>query len=165
MGTDIHCFPEYMPEGNEVWRSLCGEFHVARDYDIFGKMAGVRGGTPLFPARGIPRDISSDGVDAGFIFVDDFRAAPEFRTSFALANQFVSEGRSFWLNEHRAAYADLDFYSHSWLLRHEYRAVLDAERAPGLQPIDASYWALLAALDEIEQRSKSRTRLVFWFDN
>ena len=81
MGTDIHLFIEYMVgDGDRQERSslTAGEFHLWRDYDLFGALAGVRGGEPLIPGRGFPDDASRDVGWAYYWVVDAVRQATAY---------------------------------------------------------------------------------------
>jgi len=58
MGTDIHAFIEDNPFGNGF--SLFAELNLSRDYNLFGRLAGIRGGCAVFETRGLPKDISCE---------------------------------------------------------------------------------------------------------
>lgn len=56
MGCDIHLHQEVKVSGK--WEHY-GCPSIDRSYDLFGKMAGVRGdGPPVAPVRGLPKDIT-----------------------------------------------------------------------------------------------------------
>mgnify|MGYP001578519903 CR=1 FL=1 len=60
MGCDIHTFVEYKLWNDGGMRTGC-EIWVARDYTLFGLMAGVRGSDlPDVPPRGIPDGLSDE---------------------------------------------------------------------------------------------------------
>lgn len=63
MGCDIHIYPEYYSkkdladEPEKVFvHSICSDYSVGRSYELFGIMAGVRGGDSdcIAPPRGLP---------------------------------------------------------------------------------------------------------------
>ncbi len=73
MGCDIHAFIEYGRKGGG-WETFgwC-QMNPGRDYEVFGRLADIRGGTSVIgPPRGVPEDISfktnvdlrDDGSDA-----------------------------------------------------------------------------------------------------
>ena len=55
MGTDIHAYLEVQIDGRWVCHS---QPRIKRDCEVFGHIAGVRGGTPIVEPRGLPVDIS-----------------------------------------------------------------------------------------------------------
>lgn len=57
MGSDVHAFLEVKVEGQ--WHHF-GEIGISRNYEIFERMAGVRGeeSKALVPPRGFPKDAS-----------------------------------------------------------------------------------------------------------
>lgn len=63
MGCDIHAFIEYRSDSqekryDESWWSFGGEFHLDRDYEAFGNLAGVRqDDRPHISPRGLPTDL------------------------------------------------------------------------------------------------------------
>jgi hypothetical protein len=57
MGCDIHLHTEVKIGGQ--WHHYSAP-EIDRDYTLFGKMAGVRGGgDPIAPPRGLPADVSA----------------------------------------------------------------------------------------------------------
>lgn len=165
MGADIHAYPEFAYLGREerVWGSLCGQFSLSRDYDLFGKIAGIRGGQAMVPLRGLPTDMGFEAHDDCFELVEDYNLNPDFRVSREQAAQLVAEGRTSWSNESQVAIVNVDWHSFTWLASQELRKVLEAPRTIDYR-IGGSWWALLAMLEEIE-RHECETRLVVWFDN
>ncbi len=54
MGCDIHLFTEIKVGGKWITHSVC---HVPRNYELFGKMAGVRSDAkPIAAPKGMPED-------------------------------------------------------------------------------------------------------------
>lgn len=66
MGCDIHAVVEYRdPRSSNAyrreWGSLIKDFWEPRDYQLFGRLAGVRSSeVPVAPPRGFPADASGD---------------------------------------------------------------------------------------------------------
>lgn len=68
MGCDIHAYAEakmfgrWIPMGKIVkdhrGQIMVGYVYEGRNYSLFGKLAGVRGGDILIEPRGIPEDVS-----------------------------------------------------------------------------------------------------------
>ena len=163
MGTDIHVYPEFHYEGKPDWESLSGQFHLARDYNLF-KRLGVRGGEPMFPLKGLPSDLGDEAREDCFVDVEDHRDHPDWRLSRDHAERLVAEGRTFWSNENQVQIADLDWHSFTWLTTNEFREVVAARIDSDDAEIDPCYLALVAAMDELE-RHNCVGRLVLWFDN
>lgn len=160
MGADIHVYPEYeVREG--YWGGLCGRSNPGRDYDLFGKIAGVRRDGQMFDPRGFPGDAGYIAKGDNHIFIHkdggEGYATPED------AERWVTSGISHYTDETKRWVTDPDAHSHTWLTPAEFRAVLEAPREGGWS-IDEPYWGLLAMIEEIERRGK-RARLVIWFDN
>ncbi|MGH2613169.1 MAG: hypothetical protein ACRDFB_09020 [Rhabdochlamydiaceae bacterium] len=61
MGCDIHMYVEYQRKDTDrpkYWSSFGSRINPGRDYDLFGKLASVRGGTALIEPRGLPEHIT-----------------------------------------------------------------------------------------------------------
>lgn len=55
MGCDVHLFTEIKIGGKWCTHSVC---NVLRNYDLFGKMAGVRSNVPpIAESKGLPEDV------------------------------------------------------------------------------------------------------------
>jgi hypothetical protein len=69
MGTDIHAYLEVQIDGRWVCHS---QPRIKRNYELFGRIAGIGGAAPIIEPRGLPSDISEitrieyehDGADA-----------------------------------------------------------------------------------------------------
>lgn len=58
MGCDITACAEIKLRGSDEW-IFYKEIDIGRDYELFSKMAGVRGGQePISSDKGLPKDIS-----------------------------------------------------------------------------------------------------------
>lgn len=58
MGCDIHGGIEWRSNPDASWFTHCILKGMGRDYELFGKLAGVRGGGCLVEPRGFPDDAS-----------------------------------------------------------------------------------------------------------
>jgi hypothetical protein len=165
MGCDIHAFAEYAEKGRDTpyWMTVGAEMNMGRDYDLFTKLAGVRGpdAHALLPVRGRPDPCSLTVKWADEKFVSD-EADGESCTR-ENAESWVASGCSRWTDDRKVAVTDPDNHTHSWCTVEEYRRVLSAERPHGWE-VAAPYFAVLAMLEELERRGCD-ARLVFWFDN
>lgn len=166
MGCDIHAYIEYTERerSEPYWSTVGGRINMGRDYDLFAKMAGVRDydGKAMFEPRGLPETTSLTVLWDNQLYVADDVEGDEYCTR-AQAESWVSNGCSKWLRDDKSAVSQPDWHSHSWLTTAEYRTVLEAPRPNGWG-IDPAYFAVLAALEELERRN-CNARLIFWFDN
>lgn len=162
MGADIHAYPEYTETGLNGWLGF-GRLSLRRDYDLFAKLAGVRGSGQMVPSRGMPVDASLATRWDNQLYVSDGDPDGEGNCSKASAERWVSDGSSRWVDERKVNVTHPDWHSHSYCSPRELREVLEAVR-PKVWSIDVQYWAVLAMLDEVERRGGT-SRLVFWFDN
>jgi hypothetical protein len=87
VGADIHAFVEYKVD--KEYFSLA-EINFGRNYELFGLLAGVRGGEPLFDPKGSPTDMSWDYGSALRTYGEDAHSA-----SFLTADEF-SEVAQAW---------------------------------------------------------------------
>ena len=62
MGCDIHAYIEYEAPG-EDWITCFCSLHLDRNYSLFAALAGVRGGFPKIPPRGMPKNTSLEVAD------------------------------------------------------------------------------------------------------
>lgn len=175
MGADIHCYIEHGRrrkdhdgEGEKVhWSSFnYSGLNPGRHYEIFGALAGVRcSENQMFELRGLPDDVSYGAASDNQLYVvadDDPSAEHEKFASRSNAESWVnSSWGSRWVNDEKTIVTHPDWHSHSWLTPAEWRQVIEAEYpyAP-----DDEYFALAAAMEELEQRG-NEVRIVFWFDN
>lgn len=160
MGCDIHMYAEYAKAGDaEHWRDFGGHINPGRDYGLFAKLAGVRGEGAMFPVRGVPSGLSYEAQGDNAFFVTDSKG--DRYVSRDTAQGWVDRGISQWTDDRECFVTDPDNHTHSWVTPAELRQALEA---PGPWPHGDEYWALLAALEELERRGNT-ARVVFWFDN
>lgn len=167
MGCDIHVFMEYRdPHGwdKDRWQCFGGSLHVSRDYGLFSRLAGVRGGDAIIPFRPLPPDLSYE-ADRGYYrtvvpdiaYQDNNRDATVSSTK---AQEWLSRG---WSVQHPTKTAKIS--SPDW---HNARsASLDdwhkATHIRGRQK-DAMLEAMYGAGKRLEKMGCD-VRIVFWFDN
>jgi hypothetical protein len=61
MGCDIHLCIERLQPGSDTWITFAKGITLSRNYQVFGRLAGVRGETvPVIQPRGFPEDAWSD---------------------------------------------------------------------------------------------------------
>jgi hypothetical protein len=163
MGCDIHGYIEYdnwTSHDGVVHRSCFGENLGSRDYKMFGLLAGVRRGSPIYPPRGLPENLSFDVKSAFHLFIidDDGNDGEGFVTR-KKAEEWVSQGYSKYLDDKYITYPD--WHTPSWLTSKEYEDVLRArEEDTEYGTVDQEWYAILAAM-----KSLKNARFVFWFDN
>ena len=129
MGCDIHPHIEYRAVGEEHWYCFA-EPTIGRDYDLFGLLAGVRGGPPLYQPRGRVRDPSMCvEIDDTLRVLDD----KDYREQVGCCR--MSEAKKWtsgegiwhtrWVEGSDTTIYHVDHHSHSWLTLHELREVQD----------------------------------------
>ncbi len=162
MGCDIHIYPEYQIHGG--WSSLATNVNPGRDYELFTKLAGVRGDPKeaLIPPRGVPADRSLMTKWGDELFINDETVNSEGCCSRASAERWVAQDISQWVDDRKASVTDPDHHTRSWLSTAEFRQALESPSAYGEPRVE--YWGLLAMLEEVQRRGHE-TRIVFWFDN
>lgn len=180
MGADIHLYLEHSAKepsqsGKRHWCGVGGRINPGRDYDLFAKIAGVRdyseeGSKKLFEPRGVPDDLGWEAAGDNRLKVIPDGEECSYETGYREVNRSRAESwvqyGSYWmpLGENPEYWAsDPDNHSHTWLTPAEFRQVLEAPR-PSDWGIDAEYWALLAAAEELERRDRE-VRFVIWFDS
>jgi hypothetical protein len=135
-----------------------------RDYGVFESLAGVRGESKnsVSPPRGYPEDASYAAQEDYWVYLGPETSEWANRDK---AEGWVVRGESRWRDESKRWVSHPDYHSHSWLTLAEFRKALNAcsELEQFYKP-DAEYWAVIAAMEELEKRGK-QTRIVFWFDN
>lgn len=162
MGCDIHAYAEYRKKGQSQWNGFGGRINPGRDYDLFGKLADVRGGPALIEPRGIPSDLAWEACGDYHMLISDEHEGDGW-CSTAKAQEWVAAGLSKIVerNGRPDKVTDPDAHSASWLTADEFEAALNA---PARWPHGDEYFALLAAMRDLEKRQND-VRLVFWFDN
>ena len=166
MGADIHGYIEYSKDGSK-WDSWASRIHLSRRYGIFGILAGVRSGvTPMFPLRGIPRDLSWDVIHDYYeppVKLADLsgheRAEVETYKQALLAGA-KSAQRDIHEVRDLVFLANQDWHSPGWLWCEEYNQLLEKldEKPP-------CYVAVAHAMRGLEAGGAYSVRFVFWFDN
>jgi len=164
MGADIHMYAEYKPRGYGQWLTFGGRINPGRSYRLFARLANVRGGGAMFPVRGMPADAAYEAL-----WDDRFYISTEPSESYVapeVAEQWVHDGVSSYAPKADGTpgwVTNPDWHSHSWLTASELAEVY--ESFTDEDPIPVEYYALLAALRELETRADAEARVVFWFDN
>ena len=170
MGCDIHCYMEYVAPMTDDpsqywWHSFGGQIRPGRNYHLFGKLAEVRGGTAIFPPRGIPKDdLGSAARDDYYYFVTS-TPGDECVTK-EKAEAWVKIGQAEWRDDKQHFVSNPDWHSASWLTTAELLKVLEGE------DLNLEWEAIKNTLLFFEQAGQflpcgrgCRARLVFWFDN
>lgn len=159
MGCDIHCYIEYKKPTDPRWRDFGKRINPGRYYELFEKLAGVRGSDePEVHPRGFPPDSASEASGDYWLYVSDAEDSDssEGCCSKARADQYVSNG-CVWRNEEKQWVSHPDWHNHSWLTPDEFERAIKGFPAP-------EYYAVLAAMRSFETQGYE-SRLVFWFDN
>lgn len=188
MGCDIHCYIEYQfpsDVAERYWRDFGGEFSPGRNYEVFGRLAGVRGNGNAVAPRGVPDDIGhrarrdywrpinhgpaekcrSDQIQAEHAaqHVESGQSTYKGEVTpllFVVIRPDELEEKILMNAEHdgKPAYvSEPSAHTPSWLTADEFCvAIGDAD--------DIEYHAMLAAMRTLET-SGAKVRVVFWFDN
>lgn len=185
MGCDIHLrvemrkkvnpYPQYRYEWHNV--GFKSEFR-SRVYGMFARMANVRsyGATykVQFEQRGLPDDMTDWATRESFyLHVTDDKAAADWGYQYCLkemAEKWVEDGISEWVDENHRTVTDPDLHSHSWLTTQELRQCFDDcfKEEDGIYKPYSDYveWLGLVSLCEgIESDGIYECRVVFAFDN
>ena len=173
MGCDIHMYVEFQSAKKDYkyWESFGGRINPGRNYVLFGKIAGVRGGRELFAPRGLPKDLGFySQEDSRFFIVDEPDESGEYVT-LEQAKKYEQYGSTIIEQNGKPTWVTHpDWHGHTWLTPDElsecYVAAVDQlnrEWGPGSDLCD-EYHALLAAMRCLESRNNS-VRVVIWFDN
>ena len=166
MGCDIHLHIETRRKkrANDelIWFPFGGEFRLWRNYDLFGRLAGVRSATPaLVKARGIPDDLAYTAAGTYWIHVgdDDSWEGGNRSVSLDRAQQWGTATKRD--KDGNIKYvADPDCHTPTWLTPEEFREALGDTPAEWI----ADYHAVLAAAGMLSFLGHD-VRLVIWFDN
>ena len=161
MGCDIHVYPEIRRTG-EDWRSVTGRINPGRDYDLFGKIAGLRNGgeAPMFKVRGLPEKIGYWAKSDNEMFITE-NGGGEYATRDQ-ADRWVASGASKYTDERQVFVTNPDWHSHTWLTVGEMKRAIEAPSKWGER--DVEYHGIIAMMEEIERRGYEG-RFVIWFDN
>ena len=165
MSCDIHLYIEHRPTDPKArygyeWQGFGGRINPGRDYEIFGLLAGVRGGTALVKPRGFPTDASFEARCDNQLYLTDNEVAGERETQKTKAQEWVDRGNSEFLIRDGKPYAVThpDWHTHSRLTSKEFEAAIFDHIN------EEEYWAILAAMKSFE-KSGHEARVVFWFDS
>lgn len=164
MGCDIHLYIEYQPKDKtqrytpNQWHSFGGRLNPGRDYQLFGKLAGVREEGALFEAKGYPDDAGHSARDDNHLFIVEGEEERGDNTcTRAKAEEWLIAGNSKFFEKHWVTHPD--WHTHSWLTDYEFEAVIKSVKGVGVE-----WWAILAAMNALE-KGGNEARVVFWFDN
>lgn len=176
MACDIWAFVEHGFDSGGYEALFRGSLWLPRNYQIFAALAGVRNRDnkpPLYPARGLPKDLSSAAFEGYYSYVIE-RKDVELWTgfSFVMLDKLSSserntlippeEGGGLMRSKHGYS-ANPDFHTPSWLKLNE---VINALEYHGidLNEMPSEYQVMLDVMSSIRKRGLSKTsRLVFWF--
>ena len=184
MGCDIHLRIEKRKRVNPYtnrchkWYNVgfCGEFSC-RIYGMFARMAKVRDyGNKYkvqFKPRGLPDNMDYQSTESFYLYVTDNEVAVNWGERYCLkkmAEKWVKEGCSEWVDENHTRITDPDLYSYSWLTTQELRQCFDDcfKQEDGTYKSKSDYveWLGLVSLCEgIESDGIHECRVVFAFDN
>jgi hypothetical protein len=174
MGCDIHAYLDVVeaePDPKTNYKgytsTFAGRIDLGRNYELFGLLAGVRGGPALYQPRGIP---AFD--EMGFRTRHDYwlqitekpscdycgecqHVTPEQAEKWRVRTLEVGGGLTY--AEHP------DWHTPSWLYHHELEEVVKAyeEGEKYLKRLTG----VMALMKALNGRKRKRSRLVFWFDN
>ena len=166
MGCDIHIYVEYKEVSSKNWYPFGRRFNPGRSYNLFDKLAGVRGcSSPETAGRGIPKDVSW-AADHDNIVSIDYKLMPNHGSSdncvdSVTAAKWVETCGSKYIEDQivsggkPSAVTNPDWHSRSWCTSKEFAKVVKYG--------GAEYKALLAAVKYLERNHE--VRLIFWFDN
>ena len=174
MGCDIHMYVEYSPRkfahqrAKYGWISYGQRINPGRDYDLFGLLADVRGGTAIYPKRGMPADAGFYTQYDNKIYISETSAeygersmataqAEEQVAKWGATMEYATDGRPL-------SVTNTDWHSHSWLNRNEFEHVLSARALTEGGRAAIEYYALLASMRALEDDGLNESRVVFWFD-
>lgn len=171
MGADIHCYIEYAQKsfkGDTVWFNFGSSINPGRDYMMFGVLAGVRTENPNIAPRGLPQDIAWRTADDAYLTISDAYPEEQGYCSSEQAAAYNRNGHAYVTNDkgENIRVEHPDWHSHSWLTTDEFMSAIKTykDRASPGRDLDPEYYAIHAAMQELEKRSAG-VRLVFWFDN
>ena len=190
MGCDIHCYVEYRPleprnDYDKRWRDFGGRINPGRNYDLFDRMAGVRGDkrNAVVPPRGLPDDLAYSAFSDNWMWINykwDNENAGECHEEGVVSParaaryaQYRESNETAYLGTYTDGpnagkperVAHPDWHTHSWLTPDEFALAIEEARGDGAYPRDmAEYDALHAAMVSLVM-SGHEVRLVFWFDN
>jgi len=153
MGCDINIHLEYVDSRGSL--EYFAEINLLRNYDMFGIMAGVRGGDSLYDPKGLPSDPSHRVIECCtyYVAVNPLDASPESSETEMLATaRYFGSGRLY----------NPDLHNFSWLSLKEYKNVLKAYSKKYGKP-NVTWESILISMKFFKKRG-FKPRLVFWFE-
>lgn len=169
MGCDIHCAIEIVYDRSHA-TGFVESFAIiepSRNYEMFGVLAGVRGGEALYPPRGIPSNLSYLAKIQYAMFVSNEQDRECSTISKDRADKYVEQKYSVRMGDNWIS--NPDYHTPSWLNTeelesciNEYKKRLKADRFAHDR---TQYEAILAAMKILEETTNGKARFVFWFDN
>jgi hypothetical protein len=173
MGCDIHVYLDVVesepdPErGHEGWVStFAGPISLGRDYDLFGVLAGVRGGQAVFTPRGLP-PIDELGFTTQRDYWLGITDTPTCEycgeCNHVTPNDVEAWGNRTTTHKGTTYCQHPDWHSPSYLYLHELEKVVEAY--PGDKKYLTRLKGVMALMKALNGRKRKRSRLVFWFDN
>ena len=171
----MHCYIEYNPVSEEAvdntsdypWRSFGGHINPGRDYQMFEKLAGVRGrlSNAVHKPRGVPPQLGYAAQDDNtFFIIEDGEEKQENRYIYrSKAMEWVKSGSSVLTGHDNCWVTNPDWHSHSWLTLDEFREVVDFVVRDNDYCLE--YKAMVGAMEVLANGGRNNVRVVFWFDN
>jgi len=196
MGCDIHLYTEKIKSVNGVdkwvncdhWKlnPYFGDdeyepelelisLYSGRNYNLFGVLAGVRGGYEICPPRGLPDDVSdivkknsdrwdSDGHSHSYFTLAELKEYYK-NNSHTSHNGFINKRQIKELDEDGVTPYSWSEWSGPNLQYREWKE--DSSLKPLVESLDKRMRDEFWVQEEVEDTSKedSKIRVVFWFDN
>lgn len=196
MGCDIHLYTEKIKSVNGVdkwvncdhWKlnPYFGDdeyepelelisLYSGRNYNLFGVLAGVRGGYEICPPRGLPSDVSdivkknsdrwdSDGHSHSYFTLAELKEYYK-NNSHTSHNGFINKRQIKELDEDGITPYSWSEWSGPNLQYREWKE--DSSLKPLVESLDKRMRDEFWVQEEVEDTSKedSKIRVVFWFDN
>jgi hypothetical protein len=173
MGCDIHAYLDVVDwepnekTGDPGWTStFAARLDLGRDYTLFGVLAGVRGGTPVYSPRGLPefKEMGFATSRDYWLQVTDAPACEFCGECNHVSPQDVAAWRVKTIEVGGITYAQHpDWHHPSWLYHHELEKVVEA------YPDDKGYLGrlkgVMSMMKALNGKKRKRSRLIFWFDN
>lgn len=160
MGCDIHGIIEHKLNDKTNWWVWSDKFHLPRDYNLFGYLAGVRrDGPPVVSPRGIPKDMSTSSEEYWLMISDsgnENTVTPEEAEKYVRGGSRYRQDRS----GNNRWVSDPDAHTASWLSADELETAMSCCQ----HLIDTEFKAILAAMRALESDGRE-VRFVFWFDS
>jgi hypothetical protein len=164
VGTDIYAFIDWETEdenGKEFVDCFARHVYLGRSYDLFGLLAGIRGGTAVYPPRGLPKQVSFHVLHEYTYVVTDKRmpyvvAYPEE------AAGYVDKGIAVWWDETHTRVTNPDWHTPSWLNTSELIEIQSRFVALNKHPY-LLLEAVIASMRVLDDGQDGSSRFIFWF--